>query len=808
MQTLIPRGFLFEREFDLGTKQTTKDYLREMETRTRKTRFVNVFGFALLAFMLWGILGGGTLFAQKDDRISIEGHVFDKNTGEPVAYAAVILDGVKGGTTTDIEGDFFFRAVAEGNYTVVVSCIGYKKETSEVTVEKGRVAHAHIELTPEAFQLDDVVVSANRNETDRKEAPVVVNVLNEKQFEKNNAQDLVQTLGYQSGVRVEYSCQNCGFPQVRINGLDGPYTQLLIDSKPIMSALSGVYGLEQIPVNMVERVEVVKGGGSALFGANAIAGTINIITKEPTAPCLSVGTDVQLVGGEAYAQNVNANGAVLSKDRRFGASFYQTFRKRTPYDRDGDGFSEIGELNNHSFGTKLFYNINEKHKLNLEYHTTNEKRRGGNKFDLQPHQSDICEQTEHLINALTLNYDFVSLDGKHRANVYSSFQYTDRNSYYGSHRDPNAYGTTTDLTFLAGAMANHSFDKLLFAKAALTYGLEYNTNTLDDKATGYGIETKQDVHIFGAYVQSEWTSDKFNVLVGARLDKHNLLENPVFVPRITLLYKPSSNLQLRASYSSGYRAPQSYSEDFHVTQVGGQRLSVVLAKGLKPEYSNSFSASADWYLQFGENWQANLLLEGFYTMLDDVFAFRNVSIDESENTLVRERYNASGAKVAGASLTAKMSYKNLASLSLGYTIQSNRYNQTEYWSEDKTVAGTDYILRSPEDYGFVGLDITAIPQLNINLSGTYTGKMRVAHYAGYIEQDRLEIAPRFFDLNAAISYDIKAARGVILQLKCGVNNIFDSFQDDFDQGIDRDAGYIYGPTLPRTFYVGIKFKTK
>ena len=194
----------------------------------------------------------------------------------------------------------------------------------------------------------------------------------------------------QSGVRVEYSCQNCGFPQVRINGLDGPYTQLLIDSKPVMSALSGIYGLEQIPVNMVERVEVVKGGGSALFGANAIAGTINIITKEPFSPSLSIGTDIQSIGGKSYSQNFNANGAILSKDRKLSASFYTTFRKRNSYDRDGDGFSEIGELNNHSFGTKIFYNINATNRLSIEYHTTNEKRRGGNNFDLQPHESDIC----------------------------------------------------------------------------------------------------------------------------------------------------------------------------------------------------------------------------------------------------------------------------------------------------------------------------------------------------------------------------------------------------------------------------------
>ena len=746
--------------------------------------------------------------AQSEDRVCIEGHVFDKTTKEAIAYASVALEGTKIGTTTDEEGNFIFRRIAPGRYTIVVSCIGYKKEHHTVEVRKESVAHAHLELVPEATRLDEIVVSANRNETNRKEAPVVVNVLSEKQFEQNNAQDLVQSLGFQSGVRVEYNCQNCGFPQVRINGLEGPYTQLLIDSKPIMSALSGVYGLEQIPVNMVERIEVVKGGGSALFGANAIAGTVNIITKEPLSPSLSVGTDVQAIGGTTYSQNFNANGAILSKDRHFGASFYQTFRKRNPYDRDNDGFSEIGMLTNNSFGTKLFYNINSKNKIKIEYHTTNEKRRGGNNFDMQPHYADICEATEHLINALSLNYDFVSSDGKHRLNVYSSAQNIDRNSYYGSHQDPNAYGITNDLTFLAGAMANHHLDKFLFSKASITYGAEYSTNRLDDQVKAYNIRTQQNVSTIGMYVQSEWTSRYLNLLIGARMDKHNLLSSPVLVPRLSLLYKYNDSWQVRASYSSGYRAPQAYDEDFHITQVGGMSLRTKLADNLNAEYSNSFSLSSDHYAFLGENWQANLLIEGFYTILNDVFATRIIEQDTINNIIYQERYNASGADVAGVSLSAKLAYKDLVTFSLGYTLQTSKYKQTEYWSDDESVEGTDYLLRSPEDYGFFSMDISAIRNTNITLGGTYTGKMKVAHYAGYIEQDRLETTPRFFDLNAAISYDIKAGKGLILQLKCGVNNILDSFQNDFDQGADRDAGYIYGPTQPRTFYIGAKLKLK
>ena len=141
-------------------------------------------------------------------------------------------------------------------------------------------------MEEESFMTDEVVVSANRNEVSRKAAPVVVNVMSAKLFEMVNSTDLAKTLNYQSGLRVENNCQNCGFPQVRINGLEGPYSQILINSRPIISALSGVYGLEQIPVNMIERVEVVRGGGSALFGANAVE-ELSIYNQRPHQQFLS-----------------------------------------------------------------------------------------------------------------------------------------------------------------------------------------------------------------------------------------------------------------------------------------------------------------------------------------------------------------------------------------------------------------------------------------------------------------------------------------------------------------------------------------
>lgn len=218
----------------------------------------------------------------KKSDANIVGHVLDKNTKEHLPYITVTLKGTTIGTVTDATGHYFLKNLPEGNFVLEVSSIGYKTVTRNVTLKKGKTLEEDFEIEEDAVALDGVVVSANRNETKRRLAPTLVNVLDMKLFERTQSTDLAQGLKFQPGVRVETNCQNCGFSQVRINGLDGPYSQILIDSRPVFSALAGVYGLEQIPANMIERVEVMRGGGSALFGSSAIAGTINIISNKQT----------------------------------------------------------------------------------------------------------------------------------------------------------------------------------------------------------------------------------------------------------------------------------------------------------------------------------------------------------------------------------------------------------------------------------------------------------------------------------------------------------------------------------------------
>lgn len=732
----------------------------------------------------------------------IAGHVIVKGTEEGIPFATVMILGTNRGAVSNEEGQFEFRKLAAGKYTLRVQVMGYKTQEKTITVSAEATSVVHFQMEEVSFTTDEVVVSANRNEVSRKAAPVVVNVMSAKLFETVNSTDLAKSLNFQSGLRVENNCQNCGFPQVRINGLEGPYSQILINSRPIISALSGVYGLEQIPVNMIERVEVVRGGGSALFGANAVGGTINIITKDPINNSFQVASTMSNMNGKSWEQYMGGNVSLVAKDNSYGIALYETYRNRNPYDADGDGFSELGKLNMNTFGMRAYYRPNYFSRINVEYHTTNEFRRGGNKFNLQPHEADITEQTKHIINSGGVSYDRYWGE-KHKMSVYGSVQHTDRNSYYGAQKDMNAYGKTNDLTWVVGGMYVGNMDRCLFAPATFTGGVEYQSNSLHDVMTGYHRDMQQDVRIAGGFVQNEWRLNCWTMLVGARLDKHNLIDHPIFSPRVNFLYKPSDNLQARLTYSTGFRAPQAYDEDLHVTAVGGEGVQIRLADGLREERSNSFSGSVDWSFPMG-HWQSNILLEGFYTDLHHVFVLEDIGEDQNGDK-IKERRNGSGAKVYGVNLDAKVAHGREAQLQLGFTVQRSRYNRAEVWtSEGEEEQTTKRMPRTPDYYGYFTFTSAPLKNFDFSLSGTYTGKMIVPHMAGYIEKSRMEHTPQFMDLNLKLNYTFVLKDHIKMQVNGGVQNIFNSFQKDLDKGEFRDAGYFYGPTQPRTYFVGIK----
>jgi outer membrane receptor for ferrienterochelin and colicins len=457
-----------------------------------------------------------------------------------------------------------------------------------------------------------------------------------------------------------------------------------------------------------------------------------------------------------------------------------------------------------TFGLRSYYRPTQFSRISLEYHTTNEFRRGGNKFDLQPHETDITEQTKHIINSGGLTYDVFFNEYRHKLSVYGSAQHTDRNSYYGADKNANAYGKTKDLTAVGGAMYVGNMDDCLFSPATFTGGVEYNYNSLHDVMTGYNRDLRQYVRIFSGFAQNEWKMTYFTLLAGFRLDRHNLIDNIIFSPRVNLLWKPTDKIQGRLTWSTGFRAPQAYDEDLHVAAVGGEAMIIRLADGLKPERSNSFSGSVDWGFNFG-HFQSNLLVEGFYTSLDNVFYLTKVGTDADTGAEIQERRNGYGARVYGANIDYKIAHGREAQLQLGFTVQRSRYTEAVSWSEDQDVDPIKRMPRTPDYYGYFTFTSAPLKNFDFSLSGVYTGKMVVPHFAGYIEKDRLEHTPNFMELNLKLNYTFVLNDHLKLQLNGGVQNMFNAFQKDLDRGALRDSKYFYGPTQPRTYFIGVKF---
>ena len=758
----------------------------------------------ILSSALAFILAFAVTAHAKVSDANIGGHVIDAETGEHMPYYLVKVLGTKLATLTDASGHYIFRDLTPGEYTLEASFTGYKTKSVKVSVKSGQSVEANFDVEPDAFMLDQVVVTSSKSEIKRRESPSLVSVVPGKIFDRIGACSLADGLDFQPGVRVENDCQNCGFTQVRINGLDGHYSQILMNSRPVFSALTGVYGLEQIPANMIDRVEVMRGGGSALFGSSAVGGTINIITKDPMVNSAQIAHTITSIGPSgSFDNNTTLNASVVTDNSKAGIFLYGQSRYRDGYDHNGDGFTEIAQLKTQTVGARTFLRPSDITRLSLEYHNTHEYRRGGDQLDEPPHMAMIAEQAEHNIHSAEATFDIWPRNHRDHVSIFSAMQNTRRQSYYGSDMDPDAYGRTADIVVMAGSQWTHPIDRFLFMPSELVAGVEYSYNRLHDVTVGYDHDILQKVHIYSGYLQNEWRNKQWGFLVGARLDKHSLIHDPIVSPRVNIRYNPSDEFNFRASYSTGFRSPQAYDEDFHVAIVGGERVVTVLAPGLKQESSQSVSASADLYHRFGEV-QTNLLVEGFFTDLRDVFALRQLEGTDAQGNAVLERYNGSGARVMGLNIEAKAFFSNHFDVQAGVTLQRSRYKQPEAWSDNPDVPAEKRMFRTPDVYGYLTANWEITHKLRAVITGTYTGPMLVQHLVGSGTDVDLAVRTRsFFDAGVRLTYSFKIFNRVSLDVNAGVSNIFNSYQNDFDIGPGRDSGYIYGPALPRCVSAGV-----
>lgn len=749
--------------------------------------------------------------------------------GNHIPFATVGVKGTTIGTVTDETGHYQLVNLPVGEQTVFVSIVGYKPQEHIIEIQVGKTIEIKFEMEEDVLNIDEVIVSADRAEQKRTDAPVIVNTISSKLFNTTQSVTLGEGLNFSPGLRLENNCQNCGFSQVRMNGMEGPYSQILINSRPIFSGLAGVYGLELIPANMIEKVEIVRGGGSALFGSSAIAGTINIILKDPKTNTYEGGFNYGLTGvgadgsgGEMPDYSVNFNTSIVSDDHKSGVSLYGFTRKREMFDANDDSFSEIAPIENLTFGARAFHRFGYRDKFTLDFFAINEKRDGGNMQDYPLHERAIAEALTHRMKVAGLTYEkfFREYD---LLSIYASGQFLTRDSYYGAGMSLSDYGNSTDNSYNVGMqykalLGNSSWiggventgDFLLDMKLGYpdieNAEIDFSDSTIHYSHTENTVVSNQSLITSGVFAQWDVKLDKLKIAAGARFDHYEVKDltndgetksGNVFSPRLSFMYNILDELQARVSYSQGYRAPQIFDEDLHIETSGSRQVIHQNSPGLKQETSHSVMASFDFNGLIGTVY-TGLLVEGFYTKLEDAFA-NEFGVPDKDGVVIYTRVNAEdGAVVQGVNFELKLRPLKNFLFNSGFTIQTSEFERSQEDFNEKR------FFRTPDKYGFFALDWDLDKNFCLSTTGSYTGSMLVPYFGTENPAGELRESDDFFDLGVKLSYSINL-NGASVEFSGGIKNIFNSYQNDFDIGEERDPAYIYGPLLPRTIYIGIKF---
>lgn len=750
------------------------------------------------------------------------GHIKGKISADDQALDLVTLQlgGVADfkGAITDEAGLYEITDIPTGSYALKISRLGYKTITTEVNILANQTIVHNFELEEDRFNLEQVVVSGTRTFKRRTDSPVIVNVISSETLAGVQACNLSEGLRFQPGLRVETDCQTCNYTQLRMNGLGGGYSQILINGRPIFSPLTGLYGMEQIPANMIERIEVVRGGGSVLYGSGAIGGTVNIITKIPKENSFDIGYTFQSINGKTNDHITAGNATILSPSGNAGATIFVNNRNRQTYDHNGDNFSELPEMRNNSFGVNLFFQPTENQKLEVSFSSLNEYRYGGEMVDSPAHLAQQSEERTHNIMMGSLDYQINFNKENSSMIAYLAGQHTNRDHYTGifpdgasaiqNHLQNPPYGISENTTLQAGVQLNHRLANFFGGSNVLTLGSEYVTDDILDVIEPYDYEINQLTNNWGVFLQSDWEiMPAINLLTGIRLDKHNFLDRPIINPRVSLLYKllGENAAQFRLTYATGFRAPQAFDADLHIAFAGGGISRITIDPNLKEERSQSFSGSIN-YDNVNETWIAGFTLEGFYTKLDNAFFLDPIGADAFGERFIKS--NGDGSTVKGMTIEMRANYNQQVQLEAGFTLQSSLFD-TPVENINGLEARREF-LRTPNEYGYATFSLFPNDKWNTTLNFVYTGRMELVHFAGAPEQesDAYVTSSPFTELSLKTGYTFGLKRlDTQLELLGGIKNITNAYQDDFDTGKNRDSNYIYGPSLPRTFFVGIRLKS-
>jgi outer membrane receptor for ferrienterochelin and colicins len=716
--------------------------------------------------------------------VTITGSVRDKYTGDALPYANVVLLDTPYGTTTDEKGKFTLSLPSPGTSSqLAVSYMGYVKAVQ--VIRTGQLVY-NFNLQPVENQLNEVVVSGTMKEVTKMNSAIPVEVYSPAFFKKNPAPNIFESLSMVNGVQPQLNCNVCNTGDIHINGMEGPYTMVLIDGMPIVSSLSTVYGLAGIPNSMVKRIEVVKGPASTLYGSEAVGGIINIITKNP-ADVARFAADISATTYQEYNADVTTQWKVKNNSAILGINVFNYWNKA---DKNNDNITDVTQQRRISIFNKWNLKRKSSKASSLALRYVYENRWGGelnwtNDYrgsDSIYGESILTNRAEVIgIYQLPLNNQNLFFD--------YSYNYHIQDSYYGIIK----YYAEQHVGF-----AQLRWNKIV-NKHDLLIGVPLRITVYDDNTVGTssdGVNMPMKTILPGIFLQDEITiTTRFTTLAGIRYDLHNEHGN-IFSPRLSFKYSPNKNNTIRLSGGNGFRVVNLFTED-HAALTGARE--VVIKSELKPEQSWNVNLNYVTFINV-KNGYAGIDASVFYTY------FINKITGDFLTDPTRIIYdNLQGYAVSkGITLNTELTLTNSTKIIMGATYMD--VFQVETNPEDESLKIPQ--LFAPEISGTAALsyEIKSL-KLNIDLTANVNGPMYLPVLEG-----RPERSPWFALMNIQFTKPLKNN----FELYTGLKNILnfmpdypvygpgeiihDPFSDNFD------PSYNYAPVQGIKGFLGIRFR--
>lgn len=711
--------------------------------------------------------------------------------GEPVPFASVGVRGTTYGTAANLDGQYRLR-LPTGTYTLVASAVGHRTAEAEVTVHGGATTTVDFALEEVVLESDGITVTGTLVETFVAESPVKVNVISPHYLEKIPTANVMEVLENVNGLYQQVDCAVCGTNNIRINGMDGPYTAVLIDGMPIMSSLATVYGLNGISPALIQQVEVIKGPMSTLYGSEAMGGVINIITKNPrTAPALSVNT-FGTSDGE-YAVDL---GIVPTHGRLATLLSGTLFYNNRFLDDNGDDFADL-TLNTRAslFGKASLSDREGLPQADLSARYYYEDRLGGTEGFIDAFSDDLRGSDQ--LYGETIRTHRVEMVGRYHLlprqgmKLDVAFNHHDQDSFYGA--DSYQARQTTGFAQLTWPLRLGGRHALLLGSAVRAQRYDDNTvatGTFD--GAGEEVQNYPDDRLIpGVFAQHEWVvSGAVRLLSGGRVDyqeDYGLIPSP----RLSVKVSPGENTTLRLNGGTGFRIVNLFTED-HAAYTGAR--ATVLLEDLEPERSVSGTASLQHILPFGAN-PLTVDLEGFYTY----FTNKIEPNYDRPGFIVYENLDGS-ATTRGVSLTLSQS---LTAVPLSYTLGATLMDV--FVQEDGRRAPLEF---APDFQGVANATYQLPRGWAVDYTMNLTGPMKMPEYDAPFE--RPTTSPTFSIHNLQVTKDIRLQQSTLLQAYLAVENLFGYTQSAplIDPGNPFgpyfDTAYVYGPLHGRCTGVGLR----